>query len=172
MNIMKVYESPTTDLIKQMLKGTGFTPYERMFGDLSTEQALKRISDAPYTIAEVLAHMNFWQSWTLQAIAGNPQSMIQSAVEGWPTANEENWSKLTKEFLAGLEQAIDMTNDATLLSRPIITGEPSKTWIDQHSVGSALTEVIAYHNAHHVGQIILLRRLIHAWPPEGGGMTW
>jgi hypothetical protein len=28
------------------------------------------------------------------------------------------------------------------------------------------------HNAHHLGQIILLRQLFGAWPPPSGRFTW
>jgi hypothetical protein len=28
------------------------------------------------------------------------------------------------------------------------------------------------HNSHHLGQVVLLRRPIGAWPPARGGDTW
>ena len=28
------------------------------------------------------------------------------------------------------------------------------------------------HVSYHVGQIALLRRMMNAWPPPGGGDTW
>jgi hypothetical protein len=31
---------------------------------------------------------------------------------------------------------------------------------------------LASHNAYHLGRIVLLRQLLHAWPPASGGFTW
>jgi len=31
---------------------------------------------------------------------------------------------------------------------------------------------VATHNAHHLGQVILLRQLTGAWPPPAGSWTW
>jgi len=39
------------------------------------------------------------------------------------------------------------------------------------SVGYALTDTAA-HNGYHLGQIVLVRQMIGAWPPEGGAYTW
>jgi hypothetical protein len=31
---------------------------------------------------------------------------------------------------------------------------------------------VANHNAHHLGQIVLLRQLMGRWPPPSGSWTW
>ena len=31
---------------------------------------------------------------------------------------------------------------------------------------------IANHNAHHLGQVIVLRQMMGQWPPPSGGWTW
>jgi hypothetical protein len=31
---------------------------------------------------------------------------------------------------------------------------------------------LAAHNSYHVGQIVVLRQALGAWPPPGGGDTW
>jgi hypothetical protein len=31
---------------------------------------------------------------------------------------------------------------------------------------------MATHTAHHLGQIIVLRQLLGAWPPPAGSWTW
>jgi uncharacterized damage-inducible protein DinB len=32
--------------------------------------------------------------------------------------------------------------------------------------------LVAAHNSYHIGQIVLLRRMLGAWPPPTGGDTW
>jgi len=36
---------------------------------------------------------------------------------------------------------------------------------------AVLWQMVA-HNSYHAGQIALLRRMLGAWPPTGGGDTW
>jgi uncharacterized damage-inducible protein DinB len=33
-------------------------------------------------------------------------------------------------------------------------------------------QAIAAHNSYHLGQIVLIRRMLGAWPPPGGGDSW
>jgi uncharacterized damage-inducible protein DinB len=36
---------------------------------------------------------------------------------------------------------------------------------------AVLWQMVA-HNSYHVGQIAMIRRMLGAWPPRGGGDTW
>jgi hypothetical protein len=40
-----------------------------------------------------------------------------------------------------------------------------------YTVGDAITH-IAIHNTHHLGQIIILRQMLGAWPPPASIYTW
>lgn len=31
---------------------------------------------------------------------------------------------------------------------------------------------VAQHNAHHLGQVVVLRQLLGVWPPPSGSCTW
>jgi uncharacterized damage-inducible protein DinB len=31
---------------------------------------------------------------------------------------------------------------------------------------------MAAHNSHHLGQVVLLRQILGAWPPPSGSYTW
>jgi uncharacterized damage-inducible protein DinB len=33
-------------------------------------------------------------------------------------------------------------------------------------------EHMAAHNSHHLGQVVLLRQMLGAWPPPSGSYTW
>ena len=43
--------------------------------------------------------------------------------------------------------------------------------LSHFTIRDALTHV-AEHNAHHMGQVVLLRQLIGKWPPPDGSWTW
>jgi hypothetical protein len=36
---------------------------------------------------------------------------------------------------------------------------------------AVLWQMVA-HNSYHIGQIAMIRRMLNAWPPLGGGDTW
>jgi len=36
---------------------------------------------------------------------------------------------------------------------------------------AVLWQMVA-HNSYHTGQIAMIRRMLGAWPPRGGGDTW
>jgi uncharacterized damage-inducible protein DinB len=164
-------ESPSGKLIKHILEGPGFTPLERALSGVTQEQATTKSCDSPHSIADILAHLNFWQSWTLTAIRGEPKPMPAKAADGW-VGLTGSWDEFVSEFLRGLEEAKTLTNDEMLLQKPFDSESKIGWGFEKISVGEAILDVIAVHNAHHLGQIILLRRMLGTWPPEGGGSTW
>jgi len=141
---------------------TDFTPYERALSGLEPWQALKVPPGSPYSVAQVLAHMVFWQDWLVASAAGSPQVFPAHAEEGWPPPTAEGWPNLVQRFLSGLEQARAMARDAATRHRLVF----------KEDTGARVLADLAVHNAHHLGEIILLRRLNGDWPPPGGGDTW
>jgi uncharacterized damage-inducible protein DinB len=166
-----IMDSPKGALIKNLLKGPGFTSAERALSGITQEQATTKPGNSPHSIADILAHLNFWQSWALSAIDGKPKPMPAHAAEGW-VGMTGSWDDLTQEFLAGLDKAKTLTEDETLLQKPFDPETKIGWGFEKHSVGEVIVDVIAVHHAHHLGQIILLRRMLNVWPPEGGGSTW
>jgi uncharacterized damage-inducible protein DinB len=51
--------------------------------------------------------------------------------------------------------------------RPPIAFPP----LAEYSIREAF-EHVAQHNAHHLGQVILLRQMMQLWPPPAGSWTW
>ena len=150
------------DKVEAAIHVTDFTPYERALSGLESRQALHVPASAPYSVAQVLAHMVFWQDWLVASAGGAPQVFPAHAEEGWPLPTAEDWPNLVDRFLAGLAQARAMARDAATRHRLVYKEDTG---------GRVLTD-LAVHNAHHLGEIILLRRLTGDWPPPGGGDTW
>jgi uncharacterized damage-inducible protein DinB len=164
-------DSPNGKLIKHILEGPGFTPLTRAISGLTQEQVTAKPCDSPHSISDILAHLNFWQSWALAAVKGEHQPMPAKAADGWIDLTG-SWDNLVGEFFRGLEEAKTLTDDEALLQKPFDPETKIGWGFEKHSIGEAILDVIAVHNAHHLGQIILLRRMMGAWPPEGGGSTW
>jgi hypothetical protein len=107
--------------------------------------------------------MIFWQkrlvkAWTTGKVQGN----VESAAVGWPKVRRSDWPRLKDIYLAGLEESRKIAQNPELLSR--MQGP-------NYTVGFRLLSHLG-HDAYHLGQIVLIRRMIGAWPPPGGGDTW
>ena len=137
---------------------------------LTPEDAERRLEGTHHSIAEIVAHLIFWQSWFCQRCEGASAPMVASAGQGWPAVAPGSWPDLHQRFLDGLERAVALGEDparASTAIAPAIEFPP----LAQYTVRDALVHV-AQHNAHHLGQIILLRQLMGLWPPPSGSWTW
>lgn len=147
-----------------------YMPPANILADLSEEEANLRLGKAPHSIAEIVAHMRFWQDWFLKRCKGEAEPMVTSASLGWPQVNPSDWIELRQSFLAGLEDAASYTDKDDVLRQrlePAIEFPP----LAEYCVLDALVHM-ATHNAHHFGQIVTLRQAMGMWPPPTGSWTW
>jgi uncharacterized damage-inducible protein DinB len=143
---------------------------ERALEGLDTDAAHRRVSGAPHSIAEILAHLIFWQEWFCDRCSGTGTPVPQSAAAGWPDAPHGSWPDLEQRFLAGLERAASCGLPESRLDQPV---SPAIEFppLAHYAIRDALVHV-SQHNAHHLGQIILLRQMLGSWPPPAGSWTW
>jgi len=135
---------------------------------LTAVQARRRPSRRLATIWEELAHMVFWQDFVLENIRGGQPKAPAHAAGGWPVMpkgprSEAAWEALVARFLTGLEEMEKLARKVGVETR---IGRPKKL-----PLGGPLL-MIGSHNSYHLGQIVSLRKLIGAWPPPSGGVTW
>jgi uncharacterized damage-inducible protein DinB len=136
--------------------------------NLSAADAERHVAGATHSVAEIVAHMAFWQEWFCDRCDGLSRPMAAPASLGWPAAPPGSWPDIQARFLAGLERAAAFGDgDMGRLVAPAIEFPP----LAQYSVRDALVH-IAQHNAHHLGQVILLRQMMACWPPPSGSWTW
>lgn len=134
---------------------------------LSAEQAERCVPGASHSIAEIVAHMTFWQAWLCDRCEGTARPMAASAAAGWPTVAHGSWVELHARFAAGLQRAVAFGDRADQPVLPPIEFPP----LAHYTVRDALTH-IAQHNSHHLGQVVLLRQIAGLWPPPAGSWTW
>jgi uncharacterized damage-inducible protein DinB len=139
---------------------SSFTPASRALDGLTPEQAVMKLEGSPHSIAEVVAHMLFWQKHDIATIETGVEPETTPA-ESWPVVTHGDWLRLKDEFLASLEKCREIARIPENLDRLILGG--------RISVGLRLVWFTG-HNAYHLGQVVLMRRMIGAWPPPGGGM--
>ena len=145
------------------------TPTAALAG-LTPAHALHKSAPGAHSIAEIVAHMAFWQDWFLDRCDGVPSPMPIPASRGWPPVQDDEWESVLGRFERGFDRALalaDLEPRAAQAIAPPIEFEP----LSRYTVGDVLTHV-ALHNAHHVGQVITWRQLQGTWPPPAGSWTW
>jgi uncharacterized damage-inducible protein DinB len=142
----------------------------RALESLTADDAERRLPGASHSIAEIVAHIDFWQRWFCARCEGSGEPMIAKAALGWPAVPAGSWKDLEQRFLNGLERAAALGSDTAALSAPV-TPAIEFPPIANFTIRDALVHV-AHHNAHHLGQVIVLRQLMGLWPPPSGSWTW
>jgi uncharacterized damage-inducible protein DinB len=145
------------------------TPTAALAG-LTAAHANRKAGPGAHSIAEIVAHMAFWQDWFLDRCDGVSSPMPAPAARGWPPVREGDWETVLGRFERGFDRALALAEGdarSTQSVTPAIEFEP----LARYTVGDVLTH-LALHNAHHVGQVITLRQLQGTWPPPAGSWTW
>jgi hypothetical protein len=144
-----------------LLKGDGaHADFEAAVRDLPASLRGKRPQGAEHSPWEVLEHLRIAQ-WDILEFSRSAKHVSPEFPGGyWPNTpgppNEKAWDKSADAFRSDLKALADLIADeSTDLMAPIPHGE-GKT---------LLREVLlaADHNAYHLGELVLLRRLLRAW---------
>jgi DinB superfamily len=144
-----------------LLKGDGaHADFEGVVKDLPADLRGKRPKGAAHSPWEVLEHLRITQ-WDILEFTRNARHVSPEFPAGyWPGAeappNEKAWDKTVDAFRSDLRAMTELVgNESTDLFAPIPHGE-GKTILRE-----AL--LVADHNAYHLGELVLLRRLLGAW---------
>lgn len=142
--------------------GQAFVGVEASLSGLEGEQAVTRPAGLPHSVAELTAHVNWWNRWMLDIIEmGEAQPYPRSAADTWPAVQAADWGQVRHEFYELLAR-VDTHAARPDLANPVNHDE---------TIGELLAD-FALHTAHHFGQIVTVRQALGVWPPVGGGDTW
>ncbi len=149
------------DHILKLLKGRqGHVDFETVLANLPQEFQGKKPEGAPHTPWQLLEHMRIAQGDILE-FSRDPKHVSPKFPEGyWPNSeappDEGAWQKSLTSFAADLQAMADLVADpSTDLYARIPHGS------GQTILRNAL--LVADHNSYHLGQLVLLRRLLGVW---------
>ena len=120
----------------------------------------RKPAGAPHTPWQLMEHMRIAQ-WDILEFSRNPKHVSpEFPRDYWPVTeappNKAAWEKSVAAFRADLKAMEKLVKDPkTDLFGPIPHGE------GQTILREAL--LVADHNAYHLGQLVLVRRLLGAW---------
>jgi uncharacterized damage-inducible protein DinB len=143
--------------------------------DLSADLACRHAEGFPHSIGQLVFHMNYWMDYELRRIRGERPSYPEHSSESFislPTpADAQEWENLQKRFARFLTDFATLANFSPLeMQRHIESGQPGDTKL-AGTLEAVLWQMVA-HNSYHTGQIAMIRRMLGAWPPRGGGDAW
>ncbi len=148
-----------------LLKGGGaHLDFDQAIAGLPAELRGTKPPGVPHTPWRLLEHLRIAQ-WDILEFTRNPRHVSPPWPEGyWPAADappdDEAWDRSVAAFRADLRAMQDLVADpATDLFTPLPHGE------GQTALREAL--LVADHNAYHLGQLVMVRRLLGAWGEEG-----
>ena len=138
---------------------------------LTTDQAHAKPNGLPHSIADIVAHMYYWQEWFNRCAIAGFTGIPQHAADGWPSVSSDGWDEVRTRFLRSIEEAKRITTESESLDAPLLPPDVHIPTLARESHGSGILHA-AVHSSHHLGQIITIRQLMGLWPPPGGSITW
>ena len=148
------------ELVKQLEEGRAHADWRNALADMPYELQGVRPEGAPHTAWQLLEHMRIAQ-WDILEFSRDAKHQSPQFPDGyWPKTeappNAEEWGKSVRTFGRDLEAMTKLASDPqTNLFERIAHGD------GQTILCEAL--LAADHNAYHLGQLILLRKMLGAW---------
>jgi uncharacterized damage-inducible protein DinB len=143
--------------------------------DISAEVAARQVAGFPHSIGQLVFHINYWMEYELRRIRGQRPDYPEHNSESFPAppspADEQEWNRLRTRMgeLLGEFAALAKCSPQEL------QGEIESAHEGDKDVAGTLEAVLwqmVAHTSYHVGQIAMIRRVLEAWPPSGGGDSW
>lgn len=143
--------------------GGAHLDFEAAVAGLPAELRGATAHNIPHSPWQLVEHMRICQ-WDILEFSVNPQHVSPHFPDGyWPDGhtppNDAAWDKSLSHFREDLEAVRQLVRDETtdLLSK-IPHGD------GQTILREAL--LVADHNAYHLGQLVIVRRALGAWPED------
>jgi hypothetical protein len=149
-----------TQLVKLLTSSEAHVDFEAAIQGLPAELLGKTPKGAEHSPWELVEHLRFTQ-WDILDFSRNPNYKAHKWPDDyWPKspapATAEVWNDAVKVYRADLKEFCALIEDkSTDLFAKIPHGE------GQTILREAL--LVADHTAYHVGQLVLVRRLLGAW---------
>ena len=148
------------ELISLLIDGNAHATFEDACADLTPEIWNRHVPEVPYTIWQLVEHLRIAQWDILEFSLGEAHESPEWPAGYWPardvTADEKQWQATLENIHADRQRFIDLLHDE---KTDLLATIP-------HGTGQTILReamLIADHAAYHTGEIVLVRRLLHAW---------
>ena len=147
-------------LLDLLRGGNAHADFDAVVADFPSRLRGVKPPGAPYTAWQLLEHMRIAQ-WDILEFSRDAKHKSPSWPQGyWPKTetppSAASWNNSLRSFRADLKAMAKLVGDK---KTDLFAKIPHGT--GQTILREAL--LVADHNSHHLGQIVLLRRLLGAW---------
>lgn len=147
-------------LVYLLEEGGAHAGFESATEDFPAELRGVRPPGAPHSAWELLEHLRIAQ-WDILEFTRDPKHVSPKFPKGyWPETpvppNDRAWDESAASFLRDRSGLVELAKTTPDLLAPISHG-------DGQTVLRELL-VAADHNSYHLGQLLLVRRLLDTWP--------
>jgi len=150
-------------LLELLGGGHAHLDFEKAIAGLPVELRGAKPPGLPHTPWRLLEHMRIAQ-WDILRFSLDPEHISPEFPDGyWPEGDAppdlDAWERSVAAFRTDLRAMMDLvSNSETDLFKPIPHGQ------GQTILREAL--LVADHNAYHLGQLVVVRRLLGTWNEE------
>ncbi len=121
------------------------------------------VSPIPYSAWQLLEHIRIAQ-WDILDFIRNPDYRQPAwPEEYWPERGRQatvtDWNRTIRQIQADREALAALLADARVALTAPLPHAPEYTLLRE-------ILLVADHNAYHIGQLVMLRRLLEIWPAE------
>ncbi|HVA71783.1 MAG TPA: DinB family protein [Candidatus Limnocylindrales bacterium] len=147
-------------LVNLLAGGQAYADVHHIIAELPEAQRGVKPAGAPHTAWQLLEHLRIAQ-WDILGFSRNPKHVSPHFPEGyWPASETPPSADAWDKSVAAVER--DLAEMKKLVSNPKANlFAPIAHGTGQTILREAL--LVADHNAYHLGQMVLLRRLLGAW---------
>ncbi len=156
---MATQDALREDVLWLVSGGRAHVGFQRAVADLPETLRGKRPRGAPYTPWQQLEHMRICQ-WDILEYIRTPGHKSPDWPEGYwpgPAPAKGAWDKSVRAFQADLRALKALVSDPATDLLAKVPHDPKGPTI-LHEV-----LLVADHNAYHLGQLLVLRRMLGAW---------
>lgn len=158
---MTATDKQLRDHVVYLLRGGGAHAHlNDAFEGLTAEEAGNRAEGVPYSVWQLLEHMRIAQ-WDILEFSRDPAHVSPQWPQGyWPgnpaPTGPEAWEQSKQEL------------EGDLKAMEALVADPSTDLfaLIPHGTGQTILRealLIADHNAYHLGQVVLIRKLLGNW---------
>ena len=148
------------DHLLYLLNGDGaHIDFDSAIKDLPADLRGKKPAGGAHSPFEIVEHLRITQSDVLESIRNANHASPEFPAGYWPApespATAKAWDKSVDGFRADHQALVKMVSNSNGLLSPIA-----------HSEGQTVFRrlaMLADHNSYHLGQLVVVRRLLGAW---------
>ena len=151
-------------LVELIRGGSAHVDPRRALAGIPSDRRVARPSHQVTSIWHELEHMRIAQEDILRYTIDASWSSPEWPRGYWPESDEledDVWERSVGNFFADLDEVIALVEDESRDLTAVVPHGEGRTYLRQ-------VLLVADHNAYHLGQIVMIRKLLGIWETAGG----